>query len=96
MCVWCVCVCGGGGEGQYLLCKVFVVYVFWFRRISSKVGSECDHLPEAGNNYLGSECDHQPETGNKYRFSPRRAYLGNVAKLIRRKRISLKRVKHPS
>jgi hypothetical protein len=30
------------------------------------VGSECDHLPEAGNNYLGSECDHQPEAGNKY------------------------------
>jgi hypothetical protein len=31
------------------------------------VGSECDHLPEAGNNnYLGSECDHLPEAGNTY------------------------------
>jgi hypothetical protein len=29
------------------------------------VGSECDHLPEAGNNnYLGSECDHLPEAGD--------------------------------
>jgi hypothetical protein len=28
-------------------------------------GSECDHLPEAGNNnYLGSECDHLAEAGN--------------------------------
>jgi len=35
------------------------------RRISLNVGSECDHLPEAGNNnYLGSECDHLPEAGN--------------------------------
>jgi hypothetical protein len=30
------------------------------------LGSECDHLPEAGNNYLGSECDHLPEAGNNY------------------------------
>ena len=31
------------------------------------MGSECDHLPEAGNNnYLGSECDHLPEAGNTY------------------------------
>ena len=37
------------------------------RRISLNVGSECDHLPEAGNNnYLGSECDHLPEAGNTY------------------------------
>jgi hypothetical protein len=37
------------------------------RRISLNVGSECDHLPEAGNNnYLGSECDHLPEAGNIY------------------------------
>ena len=30
------------------------------------LGSECDHLPEAGNNYLGSECDHLQEAGNIY------------------------------
>jgi hypothetical protein len=41
-------------------------------------------------NYLGSECDHQPEAGNIYRFSPLRPYLRNVAKLICRRRISLK------
>ena len=34
--------------------------------ISLNVGSESDHLPEAGNNYLGSECDHLPEAGNIY------------------------------
>jgi hypothetical protein len=39
-------------------------------------------LLEAGNNYLGSECDHLPEAGN-------------VAKLIHRRRISLKRDNHP-
>jgi hypothetical protein len=67
-------------------------------------------LPEAGNNnYLGSECDHLPEAGNIYigihpsthpsahpfLCSPTRPYLGNVAKLIRRRRISLKRDNQP-
>jgi hypothetical protein len=48
--------------------------------------------------YLGSECDHLPEAGNIIRPSlrpPIRPYLGNVAKLIRRRRISLKRDNHP-
>jgi len=61
------------------------------------LGSECDHLPEAGNNYLGSECDHLPEAGNIYigihpTIPPEAA---NVAKLIRRRRISSKRDNHP-
>jgi hypothetical protein len=34
--------------------------------MSSNMGSECDHLPEAGDSYLGSECDHLPEAGNIY------------------------------
>jgi hypothetical protein len=34
--------------------------------MSLNMGSECDHLPEAGDNYLGSECDHLPEAGNIY------------------------------
>jgi hypothetical protein len=64
------------------------------------VGSECDHLPEAGNNnYLGSECDHLPEAGNIYigihPMRSARPYLDNVAKLIRQRRISLKRDNHP-
>ena len=41
-------------------------------------------------NYLGSECDHQPESGNIYRSHPLGPYLRNVAKLICRRRISLK------
>jgi hypothetical protein len=41
------------------------------------------HLPETGKNYFGRECDHQPEGGKIYRFSPLRAYLGNLDKLIR-------------
>jgi hypothetical protein len=31
--------------------------------LSVNLGSESDHLPEAGNNYLGSEYDHLPEAG---------------------------------
>jgi hypothetical protein len=53
-------------------------------------------LLEAGNNYLGSECDHLPEAGNNiYRYPSISPYLGNVAKLIHRRRISLKRDNHP-
>jgi hypothetical protein len=84
------------------LTAIVIVHIFYIHETTSPpihdcdaVGgafyylrSECDHLPEAGNNYLVSECDHQPEAGNIYRFSPLRAYLGNVAKLIRRRRMS--------
>jgi hypothetical protein len=67
-------------------------------------------LPEAGNNnYLGSECDHLPEAGNTYigihPMRSARPYLrllivgaaegGERRQLIRRRHISLKRDNHP-
>jgi hypothetical protein len=69
------------------------------RRILLPCFANAKPLPEAGNNnYLGSECDHLPEAGNIYigihPMRSARPYLGNVAKLIRRRRISLKRDNH--
>jgi hypothetical protein len=71
------------------------------RRILLPCFANAKPLPEAGNNnYLGSEWDHLPEAGNIYIYCypflrpPIRPYLGNVAKLIRRRRISSKRDNH--
>ena len=77
------------------------------RRILLPCFANAKPLPEAGNkNYLGSECDHLPEAGNIYigihpsvhpsaysLWAPPKA--ANVAKLIHRRRISLKRDDHP-
>jgi len=60
------------------------------RRILVPCFANAKPLPETGNNYLGSECDHLPPAGNIIR-----PYLGDVAKLIRRRPISLKRDNHP-
>jgi hypothetical protein len=82
----------------------------WLRRRRRRILLACfanaKPLPEAGNNYLGSECDHLPEAVNIYigihssahpsahtLWAPPKA--ANVAKLIRRRRISLKRDNHP-
>jgi hypothetical protein len=75
------------------------------RRILLPCFANANPLPEAGNNSLGSECDHLPEAGNIYisihssahpsaysLWAPPKA--ANVAKLIRRRRISLKRDNH--
>ena len=63
------------------------------RRILLPCFANAKPLPESGNNnYLGSECLHLPEAG--YIYIGIRPYLGNVAKLIRRRRISLKRDNH--
>ena len=69
------------------------------RRILLPCFANAKPLPEAGNNnYLGSECDHLPKAGNIYigihPMRSARPYLGNVARLIRRRRISLKRDNH--
>jgi hypothetical protein len=78
-----------------------------WRRILLPCFANAKPLPEAGNNnYLVSECDHLPEAGNIYigihpsvhtsvysLWAPPKA--ANVAKLIRRRRISLKRDNHP-
>jgi hypothetical protein len=83
---------GGGGEGQ--------------RERGFANAKPLPDAPEAGkNNYLGSECDHLPEAGNIYigihpsahtsaysLWAPPKAV--NVAKLIHRRRISLKRDNH--
>ena len=77
------------------------------RRILLPCFANAKPLPEAGNNnYLGSECDHLPEAGNMYNGIQSSAHTSayslwappkaaNVAKLIRRRRISLKRDNHP-
>ena len=72
------------------------------RRILLPCFANAKPLPEAGNNYLGSECDHLPEAGNIYISIHSSAHPSayslwappNVAKLIRRRRISLKRDNH--
>jgi len=40
------------------------------------------------------KCDHQPEAGSIYMFSPLRAHLGNVTKLIRRMKKKIKGEKY--
>ena len=61
----------------------FVSQIFFFNYGAFYyLESECDHLPEAGNIYIGIHPTIPPEAAN-------------VAKLIRRRRISSKRDKHP-
>jgi hypothetical protein len=47
--------------------KDSVIFPFYFfLRILLHCCANAKPLPEAGNNYLGSECDHLPEAGNIY------------------------------